>query len=426
MSLIRSYKLANCNGEILTCTANSEIQRVSLTPMQFPTDIHHPLAMRKAGKACLINALIDARQHTLKCFEAYENRLQPPFVVAQRAELNPPLWELGHIGWFQECWIARNPERSRGRHADPLAARMSSVLANADSLYDSTHVAHHTRWQLPLLDLAQTKDFLNATLQATLAALERANESDADLYFYRLALFHEDMHAEAFGYMARNLGLEQVQGDGERTVESTNSKRARDESARDAGVRAQAPPAKSLRVEACLHTTGLADVGFTFDNERGEHTVELGAFHIQSRLVSEADFAQFLNATQTQTGTSRKFNTGNGSAPVLHLRLAQAQAYCAWVGGRLPTEHEWEAACALVDLEWGGAWEWTSSVFGPYPGFSVDPYVDYSEPWFGTRQVLRGASSYTRPRMRHPRYRNYFTGDRSDVATGFRVCFPIR
>ena len=71
---------------------------------------------------------------------------------------------------------------------------------------------------------------------------------------------------------------------------------------------------------------------------------------------------------------------------------------------------------------WGAVWEWTATAFAPYPGFAPHPYRDYSAPWFGDRRVLRGASFMTQPRMRHPRYRNFFLADRSDVPAGLRSC----
>jgi EgtB-related family protein len=73
-------------------------------------------------------------------------------------------------------------------------------------------------------------------------------------------------------------------------------------------------------------------------------------------------------------------------------------------------------------FHWGEVWEWTASTFEPYPGFVAHPYRDYSAPWFGSRPVLRGASFATQPRMRHARYRNYFTAERNDIFAGFRSC----
>jgi iron(II)-dependent oxidoreductase len=70
----------------------------------------------------------------------------------------------------------------------------------------------------------------------------------------------------------------------------------------------------------------------------------------------------------------------------------------------------------------GNVWEWTASTFEPYPGFSPDPYKEYSEPWFGTRRVLRGGSFATRSRLIRNNYRNFYTPDRRDVLAGFRTC----
>jgi EgtB-related family protein len=71
---------------------------------------------------------------------------------------------------------------------------------------------------------------------------------------------------------------------------------------------------------------------------------------------------------------------------------------------------------------WGDVWEWTASPFAPFPGFEPHPYREYSAPWFDGRPVLKGASFMTQPRMRHPRYRNFFEAHRNGVPAGFRTC----
>ena len=70
----------------------------------------------------------------------------------------------------------------------------------------------------------------------------------------------------------------------------------------------------------------------------------------------------------------------------------------------------------------GNVWEWTSTTFGPYPGFVPDPYKEYSEPWFGTRKVLRGGAWCTMSRMMHNSLRNFYEPDRRDVWAGLRTC----
>lgn len=70
----------------------------------------------------------------------------------------------------------------------------------------------------------------------------------------------------------------------------------------------------------------------------------------------------------------------------------------------------------------GNVWQWTSSTFGPFPGFEPDPYKEYSEPWFDTRKVLRGGAWTTRARLIWNTFRNFYPPDRRDVWAGFRTC----
>ncbi|WP_066149481.1 selenoneine synthase SenA [Hydrogenophaga pseudoflava] len=393
-------------------------------------------ALRRGGKAVLAQAMQDARGRSLALLDAYTAALGPGLRVPCTPELNPPLWELGHIGWFADWWLARYPQRHLGVAADPKAprspARQATRGVDADALYHSSEVPHDRRWQLPLPDADAVRADLLASLADTLALLDEAPENDDGLYFFRLALFHEDMHAEAAMHMAQTLGF-------------------------DPGVRLpQADRAahrtRSLGVDATTWTLGRSGPGFAFDNELGAHPVPVGAFEIDAQPVS---WAQFLPFVENGSYAQRRFWSAPGwiwrllgerqaprhlrqtpqgweqqrfgqwealdlSAPARHLSAFEAQAWCAWAGRRLPTEAEWELASQQPGFRWGEVWEWTASPFAPFPGFTPHPYVDYSQPWFDGRPVLKGASAFTVPRMRHPRYRNYFTPERNDIVAGFR------
>ncbi|MGH8832721.1 MAG: SUMF1/EgtB/PvdO family nonheme iron enzyme, partial [Polaromonas sp.] len=114
-----------------------------------------------------------------------------------------------------------------------------------------------------------------------------------------------------------------------------------------------------------------------------------------------------------------------GSQPAMHMSWWEADAWCRWAGRRLPAEVEWEVAAhtaARRGFRWGDVWEWTGTSFRPYPGFAPDPYQGYSQPWFGSHKVLRGASFATRARMKSPKYRNFYLPERDDIFCGFRSC----
>ena len=369
---------------------------------------------RQGGPAVLAQALAASRADTLATFTVYEQGL-PGLAVPLRADINPPLWELGHIGWFQAFWLARNPERARGVRADPVAPRLRP---GGDALYDSSHVPHDSRWALTLPDAAATRDMLAAQLDETQALLREAGDGDDALYFYRLALLHEDMHHEAALYMARGLGLPIPDPRWQpRPLPS--------------------PPAPLTLDVGHWRLGSPADAGFVFDNETPAVDVPLPPFSIDAQAVRWAEYLPFVEAAglaaprylRRDGDTWLAWRHGewqplNLALAACHLTLHEAEAWCRWAGRRLPTEAEWECtACTRPEaFRWGDVWEWTASPFAPFPGFQPHPYRDYSAPWFDGRPVLRGASHCTQPRLRHPRYRNFFPATRNDVPAGFRSC----
>ena len=392
---------------------------------------------RKANAAQIAHGLQDLRTKTLAVFDAYvaADRLTLPYAD----ELNPPLWELGHLAWFQEFWIGRNQQRHLGVNYDAKHVRLESVCSDADSWYDSGKVAHQARWQLPLLEPQACKNYLTKTLNQTLNLLTQAGEGDDDLYFYRLVMFHEAMHLEAAIYMAQAVGVDLEANLTTKftpnliAIQATNTLAAGQfnylKQTFDLG-------SKNSRIDSSF------DTGFAFDNESDSHPVEMAAFEIDSRCVHWGEYLKFVETTAhnlpryvrrgLQVSKSGYENQVFGiwrpldlQTTAVHISLAEAQNYCSWAGRRLPTEAEWELTASTSpqnNFAWGEVWEWTSSTFAPYPGFVAHPYLDYSEPWFGTRQVLRGACVATQPMMKNVKYRNYFTPERTDIYAGFRTC----
>ncbi len=382
--------------------------------------------------------------------------------------VNPVLWELGHVAWFQERWCLR-------LRADESLSE--SLLDGADELYDSATVAHDTRWNLPLPSRSATLDYQDRVLERVLARLEREPGNEWFLYFVQLASFHEDMHAEAFHYTRQTLGY----------PDPLNG----------------APAAKAKKLEGDAEIPGgtypvgaSRNSGFHFDNEKWAHPVELRPFRIARAAVTNQQFLEFVRdsgyrrrewwsdegwrwkeaaraaaprywAEKDGAWLERRFDKWvklEDELPVMHVNWHEANAYCRYARRRLPSEAEWEVAASFSGdgarrrYPWGeraggetpanlggsgrapvgafadgdssmgcrqmlgNVWEWTSSVFGPYSEFVCDPYREYSEPWFGTHKVLRGGSFTTPARLVSNTWRNFYTPDRGDVFAGFRTC----
>jgi iron(II)-dependent oxidoreductase len=138
----------------------------------------------------LAQRLRDARAHARDLLPISTSRtLRVPCIPI----VNPPLWELAHIAWFQEFWCLRG---ASGRAPlDPRGRRRALQFE---------HRAARTRWTLAYPPTRRLR-YMDATLEAT---LERARRrSRAERYFFTLALCHEDMHGEALLMTLQTLGL---------------------------------------------------------------------------------------------------------------------------------------------------------------------------------------------------------------------------
>ena len=404
--------------------------------------------MRSAGRDLLSLALMDARNHTLHLFGQYQNALEAVnFKVPRRAGLSPPLWTLGHVGWFQEWWIGRNLQRGLGARCGHDPARLASIEPEADRCWNPQAEDRESRWGLALPDMQRCRAYLLDTLEGTLELLEKAGDDDAALYFYRLCLFYEDMQAETLSHGAQTLGL------------------ALDKALQTAFT----PPPMALRepmlIPATVWPMGSAAgpaSGFVFDNESAQHLVDVPEFEIDAQPVTWAQYVEFVGdggydrpefwdpagwqwlqgegrrgpryveqigiasgaVVQTRFGNAMRML---GHQPAMHMSWWEADAWCRWAGRRLPAEVEWEVAAHTASrrgFRWGDVWEWTGTTFRAYPGFAPGPYADYSQPWFGSHKVLRGGSFATRARLKHPKFRNFYLPGRDDVFCGFRSCAP--
>jgi iron(II)-dependent oxidoreductase len=414
--------------------------------------------------------LTQARERTLSLVSdlTAEQLLGPRLAI-----VNPPLWEIGHLGWFQERWCLRRQE------GGALAA---SLFPGADALYDSSTVPHATRWDLPLPPLDATLRYLETVLERVIERVVQGEDPELG-YFAELAALHEEMHAEAFTYTRQTLGYRAPRP---RSLASGQSE-------------SEALPGDVELPGGEFMLGARPREGFVFDNEKWAHPVTVQPFRMALAAVTNREFAAFVEDAGYSRGglwsaegwTWRKSaaaecplywqgTPGNWferlfdevvaiapHLPVMHVNWYEAQAYCRWAGRRLPTEAEWEFAAASAPHEsakrkypWGDAapdarranlfgdsdgragvaalpegdsawrcrqmignvWEWTADAFEPYPGFVADPYKEYSAPWFGDHKVLRGGCHATRACLIRNTWRNFYTPDRRDVFAGFRTC----
>jgi ergothioneine biosynthesis protein EgtB len=419
----------------------------------------------------------DAREKTL----ALVGDLSDEQLIGPRLPtLNPLLWEIGHVAWFQERWVLR--------HANGRAP----IRDDADCLYDSTNVPHDTRWDLPLPARDQTLAYMRAVLDRIQARLEDREPDGVERYFILLSVFHEDMHTEAFTATRQILGYAPPRFSAD-------------------------PPPTGGAIPGDVDIPGggfslgaTTDQPFVFDNEKWAHANLVAPFSIARAAVTQAEFAAFVDAGgyrreswwsrpgwewRNKVGAEHPVYWRRSGAkgwerrtfdhwvpleshrPVINVSWFEADAYCCWAGRRLPTEAEWEVAAAAepdasgrglslrkrlfpwgdeppsptrAHLTWrgggcadvgglaggdsafgcrqmtGNVWEWTASDFLPYPGFIVDPYKEYSQPWFGTHKVLRGGCWATRERLLRNTWRNFYEPHRRDVWAGFRTCAVTR
>jgi len=420
----------------------------------------------------LLAALLDARSVELQLLD---DLTDAQMLGTRDHFLEPPIWEMGHVGWFQEHWILG--------HLDGRA----SLLPGSDAIYDAFNVPYSQRWDHRYPSQRQTVEYISAVLDRSVARLDSREPSAEEAYFYTLAALHEDMHTENLTLILH-------------TLRYPRPRLARFDPGAARPLLDPAYRPRDVAVPGGAFALGATpDEPFVFDNEKWAHPVEVRPFRIASTPVTNAEFQQFVEdggyrrrplwerrawEWRRREGAEHPlfWVRGHDGAwwerrfdaimplepwyPVVHVNWYEAQAYCRWAGRRLPTEAEWEIAATLepatgrkrrfpwgdeppaparanLDFRAGGTidvralpdsdspvgcrqmignvWEWVDDTFQPYPGFECDPYKEYSQPYFGQKKVLRGGGWTTRSRLIRSTWRNFYMRHRRNIVAGIRT-----
>jgi iron(II)-dependent oxidoreductase len=402
---------------------------------------------RAPTKRELAAALRRAREATLRLVEPLDDEQ----LVAQVSPIMSPLvWDLAHIGWFEELWLVR-------RVGDD-----ESPNERLDDLYDAFRHLRGERSRLPILTPTEARAYLESVRLRALTLLEEVALDDSVAYVYGLVLQHELQHQET---MLQTLQLSDV---------------AYATSPHD-DLRAPPEP-EDVLVPAGPFMLGTSGQPWAYDNERPAHVVDLPAFWVERNPVTNERFADFLEdggyrnrhywsddgwhwlreerieaplywERARDSWVRRRFGRSEPlppAEPVQHISFYEAEAVAAWAGKRLPTEAEWEQAAQGADSDdgtnlgresfgplpvarratsrvgcdcmIGDVWEWTSSAFAGYPGFTPFPYAEYSEVFFGDEhRVLRGGSWATDPLVARVTFRNWDYPQRRQLFSGVRL-----
>ena len=386
-------------------------------------------------------------------------------MVQSMADASPTKWHLAHTTWFFERFVL-------GAQAgyQPLQPDWHFLF---NSYYETIGPAH-ARPQRGLLSrpsLEQVYDYRERIDGQVLRLLQDRALSDETLDHLQLGLQHEQQHQEL------------LLTDIKHALWSNPLQPAyRDDLAIVAGA---ATPLHWIDSPERIAWIGAhawpADNDFAYDNESPRHRVLVPAHALASRPASNAEFAAFiadggyqqvqlwmsegwsLNQAQQwrhplywDDALEREYTLGgwralDPHAPVCHISYYEADAYARWAGARLPTEFEWEAAATqhapdghFVDDDrlhpsaprgadglqqlHGDVWEWTSSAYGPYPGFATFPgsLGEYNGKFMCGQWILRGGSCATPRGHVRASYRNFFDPSARWQFSGVRLAKALQ
>ena len=376
--------------------------------------------------------------------------------VSVTGDTSPPKWHLAHTTWFFERMVlsANLPDY---RPFDPAY----DFLFNSYYETVGAFLPKKRRPQIARPGVAEILEY-RRVITARVEEFLRAGAPAEARAVIELGVNHEEQHQEL-------LLMDIKQNFFVNPLRPAYRKQT-------AAPAASAPYFAFREFGEGLHHFGHAGADFAYDNEGGRHRAWLEPYALGSRLVTNGEYREFVEAGayrdprlwladgwdylrdqkvsaplywEARDGAWFEFTLAgerelDPAAPVSHISYYEAAAFAQWKGARLPTEYEWEAAAPkevrgqflesdspapaaasagpLAQFH-GTLWEWTSSAYLAYPGYR--PYdsslAEYNGKFMCNQMVLRGGSFATsRPHYR-PTYRNFFYPPMRWQFGGFRL-----
>ena len=414
----------------------------------------------------LLDRFVAVRRQTEALCEPLQTE---DYVVSTMTDVSPTKWHLAHTSWFFETFVLA-----------PFDASYVTPNPRYAFLFNSYYVQageRHCRAQRGLVTRPTVAEVFayRAHVDSAMRRLLDRIADDAEhpaLPVIELGLHHEQQHQELMLTDIKHLFW-------------TNPLRPVYRAARG-GRRAAANSLDWVSVPAGIYRIGYDGGGFSFDNELPAHRVFVDAFRMADRLVTNADYLEFIDdrgyhrpelwlsngwATvrasnweapiyweRTSDGWTEFTLAGQNplqlDAPVTHVSFYEADAFARWAGARLPTEAEWEIAAASAPIDgsfvesenyhpaaaaspahggelrqlYGDVWQGTASAYTAYPGYApaAGAIGEYNGKWMCDQWVLRGASCATPQSHARRTYRNFFPSDARWQFMGIRLAGAIK
>lgn len=393
-----------------------------------PRDLPAP---QRGGQPEIVRRFLRVRQRSVALVGGLN---EADAAVQSMPDASPAKWHLAHTTWFFETFVLRD-------HVPGYRLYDEAFPYLYNSYYESEG-ARHPRAERGMITRPSLAEVLAWRAHVD-DAVERAmvrGLGDLD-GLVELGIAHEEQHQEllvtdVLDLFSRN-PLKPAYGAAEARYDA-------------------AAPLTWLERDGGIVAVGAQGDAFAFDCEQPRHDVLLHRHSIASRLVTNAEWLAFmedggyrnprlwladgwawckkeqieapLRWAANADGEWQEFSLGglrplDPNKPVAHVSYYEADAFAAWTGARLPTEHEWEASAPRLHDAFGQRWQWTQSAFLPYPGFRTPEGAigEYNGKFMSGQCVLRGSSIVTPRGHSRPSYRNFFYPHQRWQFTGVRL-----